>query len=145
MKSLPKVRSKRSHLQRRTTRSLRQRRGATAVEFAIVTPVILLLFLGAVEMTQLNFLRHTAANAAYEGARRAIVPGGSASDANAAAMRMLAAVQAERGSEVQVAEDAERIAVTVILPVQMNSWGISRFTAGYDIVQSCTLSREKVR
>ena len=55
------------------------RRGATLVEFAIVVPVIFTLFLGAIEMTRLNFIRHSASNAAYEGARKAIVPGSSIS------------------------------------------------------------------
>ena len=117
----------------------------TAVEFAIVAPVILLLFLGAIEVTRLNFLRHTAANAAYEGARRAIIPGGTAADADAAAMRLLDVVQANQGVEIDVVESLDRVAVTVVIPVHMNSWGVSRFTSNLNIVQSCSLSRETTR
>lgn len=119
-----------------------QRRGVTAVEFAIVAPVILLLFLGAIEITRLNFLRHTAANAAYEGARRAIIPGGTARDADAAALHLLSVVHANQGAEVDVDQSPERVSVTVVIPVNLNSWGVTRFTSGYNIVQSCTLSRE---
>ncbi|WP_203329086.1 TadE family protein [Candidatus Laterigemmans baculatus] len=117
----------------------------TAVEFAVVAPVILLLFLSAIEVTRLNFLRHTAANAAYEAARHAIIPGSTASDADAAALQLLAAVQADRGVEIDVEQTLERVSVTVTIPVNLNSWGVSRFTSGYTIVQSCTLSRETNR
>lgn len=132
-------------LRRRARRHQDARKGVTAVEFAIVAPVILLLFLGAIEITRLNFLRHTAANAAYEGARRAIVPGGTSSDADAAALQLLIAVEAHRGAEIEVENSLDRVAVTVVIPMNMNSWGITRFSSGYNITQSCTLSRETSR
>ncbi len=52
-----------------------QRKGVTAVEFAFVAPIIFALFIGAIEITRLNFIRNSAANAAYEGARKAVTPG----------------------------------------------------------------------
>ncbi len=54
------------------------------VEFAICFPLLLLFFFAAFEFCRANMIRQTADNAAYEGARRAIVPGATAEDARAA-------------------------------------------------------------
>lgn len=136
---------------RRTQRSRpqwrrrRERAGATAVEFAIVAPIIFMLFLGAIEMTRLNFLRHTAANAAYEAARNAIVPGGNEVDARQRALDLLTAVKADRGVDIAFSETAKQVAVTVTIPMNMNSWGVTRYTTGFHITETCTLSRETMR
>jgi Flp pilus assembly protein TadG len=121
------------------------RTGATCVEFAVVAPVIFLLFMGAIEMTRLNFLVHTAGNAAYEGARQAIVPGGNEDDAVTESMRLLTIVHANQGSEVDFEESPDQVTVTVRIPVNLNSWGISRFATDSIITQSCTLRREKLQ
>ena len=136
----------RKHLNRMTRqRSLRpQRVGATTVEFAIVVPIIFALFLGTVEMTRLNFLRHSAANAAYEGARRAIVPGSRTSDARDEAQRLLTAVGVDKGATINVSTTATSTSVTVTIPVNQNSWGVGKFSSGMNITQSCTLTRESV-
>ena len=74
---------------RNTLSTQRTRSGATTVEFAIVVPITLTMFLGAIELTRMNFIRQTAANAAYEGARKAIVPGNTVQDAQTEALRLL--------------------------------------------------------
>jgi hypothetical protein len=55
-------------------------RGQALVEFAIVVPVLFLLFLGIVETGRLVFYMHDLNNAAREGARYAIVHGENALD-----------------------------------------------------------------
>ncbi len=120
----------------------RVRRGATCVEFAIVAPIVFLLFLGAIEMSQLNYLRHTAANAAYEGARRAIVPGGTGENAQQEAQRLLDAVDVGRGAQVDIDEQVDRVTVTVSIPTNLNSWGVSRFSRGFHVTRSSSLMRE---
>jgi Flp pilus assembly protein TadG len=133
---------------KRTKRILRgrssRRRGATAVEFALVAPIIFLLFLGSIEMTNLNMISHTAANAAYEGARQSIVAGGTADDARAEVFRLLEIVRIHNGSEADVQMLADRVTVTVRIPVHLNSWGLSRFTGNLTVTRSCTLKRELV-
>jgi Flp pilus assembly protein TadG len=127
----------------RASRYVRKARsGTTLVEMALVSPIILILFIGAVEITQLNFLRHTAANAAYEGARRAIVPGGTASDAQTEALALLTLVGIANGASVTVSQVPERVQVTVSIPASQNSWGLNTFSAGCQVVQACTLMRE---
>ena len=51
-----------------------KRRGVAVVEFAIVVPAFLLFLMAAFEFGWLNVMRHAANNAAYEGARAAMVP-----------------------------------------------------------------------
>lgn len=129
---------------RRRARRLR-RRGATAVEFALVAPIVFLLFFGAIEIARLSFLHHTAENAAYEAARKAIVAGGTEQNARAEATRLLEAVQAGNNVEVDVDEEVDRVAVEVRVPVADNSWGLGRFTSGFNLVGRCTLSRETIQ
>ncbi len=128
------------------TRCLRPqaRAGTTCVEFALVAPVVLLLFLGAIEMTTLNFLHHTAGNAAYEGARKAVVPASTDEEARQEAMRLLIAANAGLGAEVDIHRQHDQFTVTVRIPTNLNSWGLSRFSTGFHITQSCTLMREGV-
>ena len=57
-----------------------RRRGQALVEFALVVPLLFLLFLGIVETGRLVFYLHTLNNAAREGARYAIVHGENALD-----------------------------------------------------------------
>ncbi len=52
---------------------LKSEKGATAVEFAIVLPVLLLLILGIIEFSFLLFNKAVITNAAREGARAGIV------------------------------------------------------------------------
>lgn len=118
------------------------RTGATTVEFAIVVPIIFAMFLGTIEMTRLNFIRHSAANAAYEGARKAIIPGSSNTEATDEAMRLMQAVGVSNGVTASITTLNDTMTVTVTVPVNQNSWGAARFSSGMIITQSCTLTKE---
>jgi Flp pilus assembly protein TadG len=120
----------------------RSRTGTTTVEFAFVVPIIFVLFIGAVELTRVNFLRHSAANASYEGARKAIVPGAANSEAQTAAMNLLTSLGVANGAVVTVTSDTSRVTVNVVIPVNQNSWGLSRFSSGINVSNTCSLSRE---
>ncbi|MCC6509829.1 MAG: pilus assembly protein [Pirellulaceae bacterium] len=122
-----------------------RRRGATTVEFAIVVPIIFAMFLGTIEMTRLNFIRHSAANAAYEGARKAIIPGSSFTEATDESLRLMRAVGVGNGVTASLTTLNDTMTVTVTVPVNQNSWGAARFSSGMTITQACTLSRETAR
>lgn len=122
-----------------------KRRGAVSVEFAIVAPLIFLLFLGALELTAMNFLRQTAGNASYEGCRQAILPGGSEAAAKAEALRLMETVGIGAGVVVSVSQDSSQATVEVAVPAARHSWGLVRFTGGFTIRQSCTLTKEALR
>src|SRR5690606_22121939 len=54
------------------------RRGVAAVEAAIALPLLILLVFGAIEVANGIFLTQALSVAAYEGAREAVRPGGTA-------------------------------------------------------------------
>ncbi len=113
-----------------------RRDGAVAVEFAMLLPIILLFFGAMIETSRALLLQHTVDAAAYEGARAGMVPGGSSSDARAAAMVMLEASRLKNAvvtvdPEV-LTEETALISVTVQVPVADNCWTSPMwFTAPY--------------
>lgn len=126
----------------RAKQPVARRRAATAVEFAVVAPIILLMLLGAVEMTNLNFIRHAAAMAAHEGARGVIIVGGSQQLGRQRARDELALSGIAHGLSVSFDESSESVTATVRVPVASHSWGLGRFSRGATITQSCTLARQ---
>jgi Flp pilus assembly protein TadG len=118
------------------------RRGALTVEFAIAAPLIFLLFLGGLELTALNFARQTAGNASYEAARRLIIPGGTIAQAQAEGLRQMNMVGLGTGASCTVVNAATTATATVSVPATNVSWGLMRFCAGYNITQTCTLTKE---
>lgn len=130
-------------------RRRKTRRGAAAVEFAIVSPVLFLLILTMFEFSRLQVIRHTGDNAAYEAARAAMVPGATAADAVAEATRIMRAVGA-RGVQVNVTPariDADTRSVTVEVQTRMdqNALVAPRFTRNSTMRSSSTLLTERVR
>jgi Flp pilus assembly protein TadG len=118
------------------------RRGALTVEFAISAPLIFLLFLGGLELTALNFARQTVGNASYEAARKLIIPGGTVAQAQAEGLRQMNIVGLGTGATCTVVNAATTATATVSVPATNVSWGLTRFCAGYNITQSCTLTKE---
>ncbi|MCH5375244.1 MAG: pilus assembly protein, partial [Planctomycetes bacterium] len=72
-----------------------KRRGAAALEFAAVAPVILLMFFAAFEFSRLNMIRHTTEVAAFEGARRGILPGATTAAVRKRVGEVLGAIGAQ--------------------------------------------------
>ena len=110
-----------------------RRRGTSAVEFAVVAPVVLLFVFGAIEFGRAMFLQHVAVNTARAACRHGIL--GSASNASiqstaAAALQAVSVsggtasviVGGESGRDTNSAEPGETIDVTVSIPYGPNSW-----------------------
>jgi Flp pilus assembly protein TadG len=123
-------------------RSATSRRGALTVEFAIVAPLIFLLFLGGLELTALNFARQTLGNASYEAARKMIIPGGTTAQAQAEGIRQMNLVGISSGVAVTASQTSSSVTVQVSVPAASVSWGLVRFSSGYVLRQSCTLTKE---
>ena len=83
----------------------RKRSGATTVEFAITIPILLLILFTTLEFSRMNVIRQTAVNAAYEGARRGIVPGSTANEVEQIATGVLNTVGVH-GSTITVTPTA---------------------------------------
>ena len=127
--------------QTRTSKKLHCRKGATTVEFAFVAPVIFLIFVGALEMSNLNFVRNMANDAAYQVARQAVVPG--ADDvAIVASTKSLLQTAGVTQVDIQITETLDKIAVSVSVPLNANSWGLGKFIANQSIVQACTMAKQ---
>jgi Flp pilus assembly protein TadG len=124
-----------------------QRRGATAVEFALTAPVFFLFLLAAFEFGWLNVIRHTADNAAYEAARTAMVPGATAAEAVAKANGLLNIVGA-RGANVTVTPSTltpgtDEVTVAIEIPMAQNGLIVPRFTSKTTLHSSSSLRTER--
>jgi Flp pilus assembly protein TadG len=103
------------------------RAGTACVETAVCLPVLVILVLGAVEVTNKIFLKQTMAIAAYESCRAAIHSEATMSDAIAAGEAILNSrgVKSFRinfqPADVSTAKRGDTIRVTVTAPSKSNS------------------------
>ena len=106
--------------------SRRQRKGAAVIEFAVCLPVIVLIVLGTIEAGSLLFLKQTLVQAAYEGAKVAIVTGDTekaeAIIEAVAAGRNLQDVQVEfTPSDIANLPPGETLTISISAPGDSNS------------------------
>lgn len=124
------------------------RRGAVTVEMAIVVPILFVLVFAALEFCGVNIQRHTADNAAYEAARRGIVPGATAQDCRDEATRIMAFVGARNVTvdvtPATISDLTQELTVRVELPIADNGWLTPMFFDASDtIVRECRMAREE--
>lgn len=124
-------------------RRLLQREGTTAVEMALVLPIFLTFVFGSMEFSRLSMVRSQTANAAYEGARFAMVQGSTVEDAEQAVAQGLGILgiegstttvrfQDENEAEVPAGQ-ATRVNVQVDVPYGQNGFLLPYLpTALYD-------------
>ena len=128
-------------------RQRQTRRGATAVEFALVAPIFFLLLIVSFEFARLNVIRHSADNAAYEAARIAMVPGATAAEAVSEASRLMD-IAGARGTTISVnpptlGPNVTQITVTVDVPMGQNGWITPRLTGATTMRAVSTLKAER--
>ena len=131
-----------------TKRTAAHRRGATAVEFAIVSPIVFLTFFAAFEFCRVAMIRHTVDNAVYEGARRGIVPGANANDAREQAEFVLNTIGVNSANitvtPAIIDENTQDVTVRVRIPLDGNSFIPLRFFGGKSVDGEITMKREGV-
>jgi Flp pilus assembly protein TadG len=113
---------------------------------ALVIPLLFLFVFGIIESARLNMLRNSLENAAYEGARRGIVPGATAAEAEAEARRILNAVSVT-GAGVDVSprtidSSTPQVTVTVSVPLNGASWVVYASSRNSVMTRTITLTRE---
>jgi Flp pilus assembly protein TadG len=118
------------------------------VETAIVLSAFLLLVFTCIEFGRMNIIRHSVDNAAYEAARRGIVPGATATDVEAEARAIMGFVGA-RGVDVTVTPavldpSVTDIHVLVEVAADQNGYLAPKFFAGKTLAGECTMSREQL-
>lgn len=124
------------------------RRGATAVEFALVAQVLFLFVFGAYEFSRLHVLRNLAQDAAYFAARDAMVPGATEVEATAYANEILSYMDTEGASILindgaGITVDSEWITVQVTIPVAENAIFLSGLAGDRNIVANASMRSER--
>jgi Flp pilus assembly protein TadG len=136
-------------LSHRKPHSGASRQGAALVEFAIMVPILFVLFFACVEFSRVAMIRHTIDNAVYEAARAAIVPGGNATDAQSEARRILSAMGIVNSSvEITprtLTRSTPEVSVRINVPLDSNSYVPPQFFAGRTVTRELTMQREGIR
>ena len=137
----------------------RPRRGAAALEFAVVAPLLLLIFIGLMEFSRAMTVLGILANAARMGARAGTITPGTYTDVHNAVVACLtqAGLAGSATLTVQVngtavtndatfatlAVPGATVAVRVSLPYASISWlPASRFLTGKTLAEAAVMQKE---
>jgi Flp pilus assembly protein TadG len=128
---------------------LGNRRGAAVVEFAVVSPVLVLMILGIVEFGRMSMVQQTVTTAAREGARHAVVDGSTTTEIKASVTSFLAA-GGITGAEVSLRPDlsgtvlhGDPVSVSVSVPFSNVSWlPVPHFLGGKVLSSTAVMRRE---
>jgi Flp pilus assembly protein TadG len=129
-------------LRRRT----RRRRGASAVEFALCVPVLLLVLFAIVEYSRVLQIQNAVRQAAFEGARAGVALDAVTSDVTTAANNIINALGI-KGATVTVTPNpisytTQTVTVAVSAVPASNGWFVRFFTSGMSITSTISLDRE---
>ncbi len=105
-----------------------KRRGPTALEYAVIAPVFLLLVFGMIEYGRLRTVEQILANAAQQGVEQAVLAGTTSAQVNQTINDYLAGTSAS-GARVRLnpidpetADSGEPVTVTITIPFNRVSW-----------------------
>ncbi len=135
----------------------RSRRGAAAVEFAVVAPLFLLLLGGIIEFGQAFRIEHAISNASRRGARAGIVDGATSIEiiqnvkaqcsqtlgVSEADVTVQVAVNGDSAADLSQAEEHDEISVTVSIPFSEAGVGFFAKTFSNSVLAAtCTFEHE---
>lgn len=134
----------------------KNRKGAAAVEFALIAPVFFLLIFGMIEFGRMIMVQQIVTNASREGARMAILDGATTSGHDGVNTRVTEYLQEAgiQGASVTVNPDppdsagwGEPVTVTVGIPFSQVTWLPTPMFVGRDmqLSSSTTMRRETVQ
>lgn len=130
----------------RRSRRKTNRRGATAVEFAFVAPILFFLFFGFWEWSRVEMMRQTCTTACFEAARRGTLPSATEAQMGQVASGVLQTYMIENYSVVSELDYANNEAtVNVTAPLEDNLWGGAMLFGGRSLQASYTLQLEASR
>ena len=131
--------------QRRGIADRAARRGAAAVEFAILANIVLITVFTCMEFARLNMIRNLTQDAAYFAARHAIVPGATADEAITEADRIMSSLLSD-GYTVDVGAlnfESGEIAVTVSVDLDQVAFFTPMFLSNATIESTARMSTER--
>lgn len=106
-----------------------------------------LFFIASLEYARAHQVKNAVGYAAYQGCRRAIVPGAMASQAVASAQTILNAGKVVGATitvnPATITDATTAVTVTVSVPLASNMWTLPWFTQSVVVNRACTLTREK--
>jgi Flp pilus assembly protein TadG len=129
----------------------KKRKGAAAVEFALVAPVFVLLVFGMIEYGRMVMVQQVITNASREGARRAVLDGATATDVSSTVTTYLTngavsgATVTMNPTNPATVVAGNPITVTVSVPYTAVSWLPAPFFLGNTtMTANSTMRRESV-
>jgi Flp pilus assembly protein TadG len=142
----------------RTSRHSRtkQRRGAAAVEFAMILPVFFTLVMGMIEVGRGIMVSQILENAARNAARMAILDNTANSSVISTTQSFVASaagvgnndttvtisVNGSSGASLSTANPGDTILITVSLPASKISWVPSNYLTGMNLSTICVMYHE---
>lgn len=126
--------------------TVRARRGAYAVEFALCATVFFTSVFGCFELARYVYVRQAIDQTAYEAARTGVISGASSAEVEARAQSLLAAYGVTVVSlEVlpqTIDENTREISVTITCDFAQNSWLVGHYVSDEPMVARVTLDHE---
>ena len=116
----------------------RNRKGATAVEFALIAPAIFLLVMGLMEWARFEMIRQVSSTAAFSAARVGTLPGATTSDVESRVDQILdvySITQATRTATI----NSDEATVNIQIPMASNSWFLKKYFGSAVIQREFTL------
>lgn len=136
------ITSRKSLIEQKTIR----RRGALVVEMAFVLPVLVTVIFACLEFSRMNMIRNTAKNAAYKAARKAIVPGATASGAQTEATNLMHSIGVNDSTvtvtPAVITSSTTTVTVNIQTNLSRNLFFTPMFLKNNSITTTCTLNRE---
>jgi Flp pilus assembly protein TadG len=134
-----------------TARRVRDRRGAAAVEFALVAPLLFMLVLGMMEFGRMLMVQQVLTNGAREGARKAVLPGVTDADVRTAIDSYMSNTGISGHTRLispscTTAAAGTPLTITVSLPYSNVSWlplGTLRWLQGKTLTASVEMRKEE--
>jgi Flp pilus assembly protein TadG len=124
-------------------RRRRRRVGATAVEFALVCPILFVTFWVSIEFCRVHMIRHTMQNAVYESARRGLVQGTTDAEIEAAAVAMMSAV-AVSNPDVKATQTDDEVSVQMTVKYADTAWVSPIVFRNSKLKAAITLAKEEL-
>ena len=124
------------------TSKRKKRKGATAVEMALVLPIVFAFFFGLWEWSRVEMVRHVSETACFEAARVAILPGKTIADAQQAANVVFDRYFVS-GPTITCAIGQGNLTATVdiAVPLDQNTWIMALYYQNKHIHTSLSLTQ----